>query len=74
MRARSLVSQEGRLPSCRQVAHPNSLNLVEEDSELASRPLAELGMPPYDIVRVDGARETGFFLLNSDASTWMKRG
>lgn len=75
MRARSLVRQEEAIcPKCRQAAHPETVSVVEEGSELADRPLAELGIPPYDIVRIDGARETGFYLMNSDASTWMKRG
>ena len=63
MRARSLVRQEEAIcPTCRQAAHPEAVSLVEEGSELANRPLAELGIPPYDIVRIDGARETRLLL------------
>jgi adenylyltransferase/sulfurtransferase len=40
---------------------------VDEASPLAARTLAELGIPPYDIVRVDGPSESTFFLLAADA-------
>jgi len=42
------------------------VNAVEEDSTLATLPLAKVGIPPYDIVRVDGLEGSGFFLLASD--------
>jgi adenylyltransferase/sulfurtransferase len=39
---------------------------IEEDSPLSARTLAEVGIPPYDIVRVDGETESAFFLLSAD--------
>ena len=42
------------------------MNAIEESSPLALEPLATVGIPPYDIVRVDGAEASGFFLLAGD--------
>ena len=39
---------------------------IEPDSPLASYSLSRVGIPPYDIVRVDGESESGFFLLAAD--------
>jgi molybdopterin/thiamine biosynthesis adenylyltransferase len=57
---------EATCPNCRELARPELVNHVEEGSPLAARTLAELGIPPYDIVRVDGEEESGFFLLLAD--------
>ena len=66
-RPRARVRQaEARCQRCGEPARPEILNVVEDDSPLVSRTLAELGVPPYDIVRVDGAEESGFFLLAAD--------
>jgi molybdopterin-synthase adenylyltransferase len=53
-------------PDCRELAQPELVHVVEDDSPLAARTLAELGVPPYDIVRVDGSSDSGFFLLAAD--------
>ncbi len=47
---------------------PELISSVEEGSPEAGLPLAKLGIPPYDIVRVDGAAGSGFFLLAGDRS------
>ncbi len=39
---------------------------IDDTSPLLDRPLAALGIPPYDIVRVDGAEGSAFFLLDGD--------
>lgn len=66
-RARSRVSQaEAVCPTCQEPARPELVSQVEEDSPLAARTLAELGIPSYDIVRIDGASESRFFLLAAD--------
>lgn len=75
MRPKSKVSQvEASCPNCGEPARPMIVDRVAEDSPLAGRSLAELGVPPYDMVRVEGASETGFFLLGGDregiASGW----
>jgi molybdopterin-synthase adenylyltransferase len=53
-------------PNCREPANPETVHVVDEDSPLGPRTLVELGVPPYDIVRIDGATGTGFFLLSAD--------
>jgi adenylyltransferase/sulfurtransferase len=57
---------EATCPTCREPARPEVISAVGDDSPLASRPLADVGVPPYDIVRVDGESESGFFLLAAD--------
>lgn len=75
MRPKSRVSQsEALCPTCDQPARPTIVDRVAEDSPLAGRSLADLGIPPYDTIRVEGGSETGFFLLAGDrdgiASGW----
>jgi molybdopterin-synthase adenylyltransferase len=75
-RPRSRVSQaEATCPECRQPGRPEITNAIGDDSPLADRPLAQVGIPPYDIVRIDGEAESGFFLLAADrgegASGWV---
>ncbi len=45
---------------------PEFVSAVDEDSPLAVESLSRVGIPPYDIVRVDGTAESGFFLLAAD--------
>ncbi|MBX6313520.1 MAG: ThiF family adenylyltransferase [Isosphaeraceae bacterium] len=67
MRPRTKVRQsEAICPTCREPARPEMVSAIEEGSPLVSRPLAALGIPPYDMVRVDGADGSGFFLLAAD--------
>ena len=75
MRPRSKVPMaESVCPTCDEPARPRLVDRIAEDSPLAGRSLADLGVPPYDIVRVEGDSETGFFLLAGDrdglASGW----
>jgi molybdopterin/thiamine biosynthesis adenylyltransferase len=53
-------------PNCREPARPEFASQVEDDSPLAAEPLSRLGIPPYDILRIDGAAESRFFLLAAD--------
>jgi adenylyltransferase/sulfurtransferase len=53
---------------CGQPGRPETISLVEEGGPLAGRSLASLGVPPYDVVRVEGAEGTGFYLLAGDPS------
>ena len=66
-RPRTKVRQaEATCPTCREPGRPEIVSAIAEDSPLAARPLADLGIPAYDIVRVDGEETTGFFLLAGD--------
>ena len=67
MRPRVRVkASEAICPRCKEDARPEFVSAVEEDSPLAAEPLSRVGIPPYDIVRIDGAAESGFFLLAGD--------
>jgi adenylyltransferase/sulfurtransferase len=68
MRPRSRVRQsEAVCPACGGAAVPETRACVEENDPLAgSATLASLGVPPYDVVRVEGREATGFFLLAAD--------
>ena len=57
---------EAECPNCRATGRPELVSALAEDSPLATHPLARVGVPPYDIVRVDGASDSGFFLLVGD--------
>jgi adenylyltransferase/sulfurtransferase len=61
---------ESLCPNCQEPARPELISSISDESPLTSRTLAEVGIPPYDIVRVDGAEATGFFLLAGDRDHW----
>ena len=62
---------EAMCPSCDAPARPEIVGAIEEHSPLADRRLADLGLPAYDIARVDGPGGTGFFLLADDRTVAM---
>jgi hypothetical protein len=67
MRPRSTVkAAEAVCPNCLEAARVEFASAVDEDSQLAAQPLSRVGIPPYDIVRIDGPSESGFFLLAAD--------
>jgi molybdopterin/thiamine biosynthesis adenylyltransferase len=67
LRPRTRVGMsEAICAGCREPGRPEILNAIEEGSALAALPLAKVGIPPYDIVRVDGLEASGFFLLAAD--------
>jgi len=66
-RPRTKVSMaEAVCPNCREPGRAETVSSVGEASPLASRPLSALGVPAYDIVRVDGVDRSGFYLLAGD--------
>jgi molybdopterin-synthase adenylyltransferase len=67
MRPRVLVkASEAICPSCREPARPEFTSAVADGSALAAEPLSRVGVPPYDIVRIEGPVESGFFVLSAD--------
>ncbi|APW61096.1 HesA/MoeB/ThiF family protein [Paludisphaera borealis] len=76
MRPRTRVRQADAVcPKCREAGRPVVVSRIDEGTPLAGRTLAEVGVPPFDVVRVD--EEDGdarFFLLAGDrdglASGW----
>jgi adenylyltransferase/sulfurtransferase len=66
-RPRSKVTlHEATCPTCNQPGRPELASAVEEGGPLAGRTLRELGIPAYDIVRVDGTDQSAFFRLDAD--------
>jgi adenylyltransferase/sulfurtransferase len=67
MRPRVRVkASEATCPHCHEPGRPEFVSAVDEGSPLAVEALSRVGIPPYDIVRIDGAAESGFFLLAAD--------
>jgi molybdopterin-synthase adenylyltransferase len=67
MRPRVKVkSTDAVCPTCREPGRPEFVSFVDEGSPLAHLPLSRVGIPAYDILRVDGPSDSGFFLLASD--------
>ncbi len=52
-------ASEAVCPNCREAGPAGVASRVEEGSPLAALPLSRVGIPPYDIVRVDGASGSG---------------
>jgi len=68
-RPRTTVGQsEAECPRCHSPMRAEIVANVEERTREAGFPLAKLGIPAYDIVRVDGEVGSGFFLLAGDRS------
>jgi adenylyltransferase/sulfurtransferase len=76
MRPRTRVRQADAVcPTCREPGRPVVVSRIDEGSPLADRTLAEVGIPPFDVARVnDEAGEARFYLLAGDrdglASGW----
>ncbi len=74
MRPRTKVGRsEAICPNCRIEGHPETVQAVNEGDALASRTLGEVGIPRYDIVRVDGVGDSRFVLLGKDRA-WFETG
>ncbi len=66
-RPRTRVAEsEATCPNCKAPGRPEMVSSIDEDSPLLEQSLASIGIPPFDIVRIDGAEESGFFLLGAD--------
>lgn len=53
-------------PETGEAGRPELVSAVDEGDGLSRRTLAELGVPPYDIVRVEGAEGSAFLRLDRD--------
>jgi adenylyltransferase/sulfurtransferase len=69
MKPQTKVSQGDAIcPTCHELGRPELLSTLEQDSPLVDRTLASVGVPAYDVVRVDGGSGSRFFLLAGDRS------
>jgi adenylyltransferase/sulfurtransferase len=58
-------------PKCKQTSKPDLEHGVVAGSDLAKHRLSELGIPPYDMVRVESSKGEAVFLLNADRDSAM---
>jgi molybdopterin/thiamine biosynthesis adenylyltransferase len=66
-RPRNRVTQaEAVCAACGEPTRPEVVAEITEDSPLADHALADLGVPPFDVLRVEGDGATGFFRLDAD--------
>jgi adenylyltransferase/sulfurtransferase len=67
MRPRAKVHiSEATCPQCKEPGLPEFLSAIDEASPLTAKPLAQLGIPPYDVVWIDDSSQTHFLLLAGD--------
>jgi len=67
MRPQPLVGmEESRCPECHTHAKPVLQHAVGSHDELAGQTLSALGIPPYDIVRINDGQHAAVFLLAGD--------
>lgn len=66
LRPQQLVALREAQCECGETARPVLRHQIESQDALATRPLAQLGVPPFDMVRVRGGVERKFFLLAAD--------
>ena len=59
---------DAKCQKCGEDARPRLVHSIETDSSLTRNPLAALGIPPYDIVRVTDDQREQVFLLAGDRS------
>jgi adenylyltransferase/sulfurtransferase len=57
---------EAQCPKCGKLSRPVLEHTIEEGSPLADKKLSQLGVPPYDIVRVTTDQGEQVFLLAGD--------
>ena len=57
---------QAKCPECGETSRPHLEHNVPAGSELTKKKLSELGVPPYDIVRVASEKQEHVFLLASD--------
>jgi adenylyltransferase/sulfurtransferase len=63
-----VAMSEAVCPKCNEPGRAEIVNTIEEGSPLAENSLAKLGIPRYDVVRVEGEDHSGFFLLDADSA------
>jgi adenylyltransferase/sulfurtransferase len=66
--------RQGVCPECNEMARPKIVHWVESGSDLARQKLGDLGIAPYDIVRVAACDREQTFLLGGDRDAVMSEG
>jgi hypothetical protein len=63
-----VAADEALCPKCGESSQPEMIHSIEQGHPLASEKLAALGIPAYDIVRINSGEEQKVFLLANDQS------
>lgn len=66
----SVGMREAACPECGETGRPEFAQHVPQSSELARETLSDLGVPSYDIVKVQGGESVRYVLLNGDRDDW----
>ena len=66
-----VAMDEAICPECKQTSKPDLEHTVDSGSELAPYRLSELGIPSFDMVRVEATQGEKVFLLDADRDTTM---
>jgi len=61
-----VTMRDGKCGSCGAVMKTNIVHVVERGTELAKRTLREVGVPPFDIVKVEGEKSGMYLRLEGD--------
>ena len=64
-----VTTGDATCPNCHELGLPETISAVSHDDPIADRPLSMLGVPPGDIVRIDGAIASGFFRIDDPEET-----
>lgn len=73
MRPRQAVAMgEATCPDCGELARPEMVHTIEEDSPLAGEKLIDLGIPTYDVVRITSGDAEEVFKLAGDRQAAMQ--
>jgi adenylyltransferase/sulfurtransferase len=62
----SVGAQHAVCPECGETAKPVLAHSIDSESELATETLAALGVPPYDMVRIETSEGEKLVLLAND--------
>ncbi len=65
---------QGVCPECSEMARPKIVHCVDSESDLAQQRLSDLGVAPYDIVRIEAQDGEKTFLLGGDRDAVMSEG
>ena len=62
----SVGMSAGTCSECEQLMRPITTCAIKQDSELNDNKLCELGIPPYDVVKVAAGEREIYLLLDGD--------
>ena len=64
-----VTHDEALCSDCQEVMQPEMIHNVDRESPWLNHTLAKLGVPPYDVVKVEGADDERHFVLAADSDS-----